>query len=310
LAEFALAQRSLPNNTSIPFLIGMVERRQGHWDESVRNIEQALKLDPHNVNFITELATTLFLLSRYEEAAKVTDGALAWKPRDFAISLLRAMVDLYWKADLRRLQAVVSGGADKPADPNDLISARLLLAMWERNYHAAQEALDSPGLAEFDDNGYPIPREWTAGIIARGLGDKARAGAAFLAARERVATTVQEHPDDARALIVLGQIDAALGRAADAVKEGEHAHELVPISKDALNAVLISNRLARIYAQSGEVNRAIDLIEKMTPSPPGSSVALAPYGELKLEEDWDPLRGDPRFEKLVASLAPKEAAAK
>src|SRR6185437_1626144 len=99
------------------------------------------------------------------------------------------------------------------------------------------------------------------GIIARGLGDKARANAAFLAARERVAATVQEHPDDAKTLIVLGQIDAALGRTADAIREGEHARELVPPSKDALNAVLISSRLARIYAQSSDVNRAIDFME-------------------------------------------------
>jgi adenylate cyclase len=305
LGEFALAQRSLPNETSIPFLIGMVERRQGHWDESIRHIEQALKLDPHNVAYVVELGTTLFLVGRFEESANVSDSALSWKPRDFAISLNRAWVDAYWKADLRRLQSLVSGGADPPADPNDLISARLQLALLERNYHAAQEALDTPGLAEFDDNGYPIPREWTQGYIARGLGDKAKAGAAFLTARQRVAATAQEHPDDAKTLVVLGQIDAALGRTADAIREGEHARDLIPPSKDALNAVLISNRLARIYAQTGDVNRAIDLLEKTTPPPGVIGVAAAPYGMLKLEEDWDPLRGAPRFEKLVQSLAPK-----
>jgi serine/threonine-protein kinase len=300
LAEFALAQRSLPNDASIPFLIGMVERRQGHWDESIRHIEQAVRLDPHNVALISELATTLFIQRRYDEAAKTLDSALAWKPLDFGMAFLRAWVDMEWKADLGRWRAVVAGEAGKPGDPNDLISARLRLAFLERDYHAAQEALDTPGLAEFDDNGFFIPREWNEGIIARGLGDNLRTNAAFLAARQRVAAAAQQSPDDARALIVLGQIDIALGRTADAIREGERATELLPPSKDAVNGGLILGRLARIYAQTGDANRALNFLEKVVTLP-----NLLTYGSLKLEQDWDPLRGDPRFEKIVASRAPK-----
>ena len=300
LAEFALAQRSLPNDASIPFLIGMVERRQGHWDESIRHIEQAVRLDPHNIQLISELATTLFITRRYDEAAKTLDSALAWKPLDFGMAFLRARVDKEWKADVGRWKGVIAGDAGQPADPNDLISARLILALLERNYHAAQEALDTPGLAEFDDNGFFIPREWIQGIIAHGLSDDARANSAFLAARQRAASAAQQSPDDARALIVLGQIDAALGRKEDAIREGEHAVELLPPSKDALNGGLILNRLARIYAQTGDVNRAVNFLGKLIPLPNGLG-----YGTLKLEEDWDRLRGDPRFEKIVASQAPK-----
>ena len=301
LAEFALAQRSLPNDASVPFLIGMVERRQGHWDDSIRHVEQAIALDPHNTQFISELATTLFTLRRYDEAAKTLDSTLAWKPLDFGMACLRAFVDKEWKADLGRWKAVVAGGAGPPAAANDLISARLILAFLERNYHAAQEALDTPGLAEFDDNGFFIPREWNEGIIARGLGDNTRANAAFLAARQRVAAAAQQSSDDARALIVLGQIDAALGRTADATREGERAAELLPPSKDAINGGLILHKLARIYAQAGDVNRADNFLEKIIMLPNGLS-----YGTLKLEQDWDALRGDPRFEKIVASLAPKQ----
>jgi len=112
---------------------------------------------------------------------------------------------------------------------------------------------------------------------------------------------VQQSPGDARALIVLGQIDAALGRTADATREGERAAELLPPSKDAINGGLILQKLARIYAQAGDVNRADNFLEKMITLPNGLT-----YGTLKLEQDWDALRGDSRFEKLVASLAPKE----
>ena len=301
LAEFALAQRSLPNDASVPFLTGMVARRQGQWDASIRHIEQAVALDPHNIALISELATTYFILRRYHEAAKTLDGALAWKPLDFGMAFLRAWVDREQKADLGRWEAVVAGRAGTPADPNDLISARLALALLERNYQAAQEALDTPGLAEFDDNGFFIPREWIEGIIARGLGDNRRANAAFLAARQRVAAAAQQSPDDARALIVLGQMDAALGRTAEATQEGERAAGLLPPSKDAINGGLILQKPARIYAQTGDVNRADTFLEKIITLP-----NCLTYGTLKLEQDWDALRGDPRFEKLVASLAPKD----
>jgi tetratricopeptide (TPR) repeat protein len=106
LAEFALAQRSLPNDGYVPFLIGMVQRRQGRWDESIQHIEQAVALDPHNLSLISELATTFFIVHRYEDAAKTLDTALTWKPRDFGLALLRAWVDAMAKvtsADGRRL---------------------------------------------------------------------------------------------------------------------------------------------------------------------------------------------------------------
>ena len=301
LAEFALAQRSLPNDAGVPFFIGMIERRQGRWDESIRHVEKAVALDPHNVISISELATTYIALRRYDEAAKTLDSALKWKPLDFGMALVRALADMHWKADLGRWRAVVAGAAGRPTDPNDLISTRLILALLERNYYAAQEALETPGLAEFDDNGFFIPREWNEGIIARGLGDNARANAALLAARQREAAAAQDSPDDARALIVLGQIDAALGRTADAIREGERAAELLPPSKDAMNGGFVLERLARIYAQTGDVNRAVNFLENVAKVPGGPT-----YGSLKVDQDWDPLRGDPRFEKIVQSLAPKQ----
>jgi tetratricopeptide (TPR) repeat protein len=143
-------------------------------------------------------------------------------------------------------------------------------------------------------------------LVARGLGDETRATTAFLAARERAAAAVREQPEERRgANIVLAQIDAALGRKEDAIREGERAVELLPVAKDALIGDALLNRLAGIYAQAGEANRAFNLLEKVSKIPFGVT-----YGSLKLDAVWDPLRGDPRFEKIVASLAPKETASK
>jgi TolB-like protein/class 3 adenylate cyclase/Flp pilus assembly protein TadD len=301
LAELSLAKRSLPNNSQIFGLSGFIERRKGNWDDATRHIEQALLLDPRNIINVSELAATYIALRRYEDATKTLDNALAWKPDDFSLALQRASVDMEWKADLRRWKQVVSGEAAKNAYANDLITARLNLALKERDYHQAEQTLARGGGAEFDDNGFFTPREWNQGLVASGLGDKPRAQAAFLTARERVASAVRDQPDDGKPLMVLAQIDAVLGRKEDALREGQRAIELIPITKDALIGNLLLNQLAGVYAQAGEADHAFNLLEKMAKIPFGVS-----YGWLKLESVWDPLRRDPRFDKIVASLAPKK----
>jgi TolB-like protein len=301
LAEYALGKRSLPNDPNIPFDIAMVERRQDHWEESTHHIEEALQLDPHNIQFISELAgSNYFVLRRYDKAVKVIDNALAWKPDDFGLAFLAAYIEMAWKADLRRWKEVVSGDLARNADPNDLINARLGLALKERDYHAAEQILASPGENEFDDDGFFTPREWNQAIVARGLGDHIRAHAAFEAARERAAAAVRERPNDAKALMVLGELDAALGNKEGAINEGQRATELLPVEKDVLNGTQLLVKLAGIHSQVGETDRALDLLEKVIHKPDGSN-----YGSLKLNQVWDPLRDNPRFEKVVADLAPK-----
>jgi TolB-like protein/cytochrome c-type biogenesis protein CcmH/NrfG len=300
LAEVDIARRSLPNDTRVLFTLAMIERRQNNWQDSTHHIEQALVLDPCNLTMVSELAGSNYLaLRRYADAARTLDNALTWKPLDFNIGFLRAYVDMAWKADLRRWRAVVDGEIAKTADANDLITARLDLALKERNYQWAEQILRGGGGAEVDDNGFFTPREWKEATVARGLGDQSRANSALRAARERAAVTLHERPDDAKALIVLGQIDAALGQKQDALREGQRAAELLPVAKDAINGYQLLVRLATIYAQTGERDRAFDLLSKEIFQPYGPA-----YGSLKLDEVWDPLRRDPRFDRLVTSLAP------
>jgi TolB-like protein/cytochrome c-type biogenesis protein CcmH/NrfG/class 3 adenylate cyclase len=300
LAELAQARRGLPNDTRVLFFTAMINRRQGNWSDATRLLEQNLSLDPCNITVSSELAGTYAVLFRYADSARILDRALAWKPFDFNIGFLRADVDFLWKGDLRRWREIVVSEAAKTADPNDVITARVDLALKERDYHRAKQLLESGGGAEVDDNGFFTPREWKRAIVARGLGDQSNAAASFNAARERVASTVRERPEDAKALIVLGQIDAALGRKSEALDEGRRAVELLPVSRDAVNGHQLLARLIMIYAQIGETDRALELLENGTHQP------YAPeYGSLKLDEVWDPLRGNPRFEKILASLAPK-----
>jgi TolB-like protein/cytochrome c-type biogenesis protein CcmH/NrfG len=302
LAELSIARRSLPNDTRVLFFISLIERRQNNWTAATHRMEQLLTLDPCNISVVSELAGTYGVLLRYPDAIKTLDRALAWKPLDFNMGLLRADMDFLWKADLRRWEEIVTSQAVTDADPNDVITARVDLALKERDYHRAEQLLDAGGGNEIDDNGFFTPKEWKQAIVSLGLGQQPKAAAKFQAARQRAAVELRQHPEDAKALIVLGQIDAAMGRKTDALAEGQRAVELLPVSTDAVNGNQLLTRLIMIYAQAGEFDRALDTMERGVHNP------YAPeYGSLKLDRVWDPLRGNPRFAKFVASLAPKDS---
>ena len=304
LRELALAKAKLPNSAEVPYFTGIIERRQNKWELSTRHLEEALQLDPRNVQYISELTgSNYFAMRRYADAIRILDETLAWKGNDFGLGLTRALMYFFWKADLRPWNQLVTGESTKNADPNDVITARLNLAFLERDYHAAEQILASPGGSEFDDDGFFTPREFSEAIVARGLGNTTKANIAFQAARQRAADMVGQRPDDPKALMTLAQSDAELGRKEDAIREAERATQLLPVEKDWLNGTELLVKLTGIYAQTSEIDRALDLLEQMEQNPGGASYIS--YGSLKLERVWDSLRGNPRFDKIVAALAPK-----
>jgi serine/threonine protein kinase/tetratricopeptide (TPR) repeat protein len=305
LAELALARRSLPNDADLLQFLAFIERRQGQWDESIRHLEEARTIDPRNAATSGELAFEYVSLRRYTDAARAFEEVLVWKPDDFTVQLGRALVDMEAKGDLRRLESIIFGKSAKAGDAALLAAVRIRLALWQRNYHAAEQALFAYSSPDITERGYVTPREFFTGMIFRGQRESARAQAAFLAARDRAAAIVAERPDDAKALIILAEIDARLGRKAEAIRAGEEAIKLLPVNKDAFDGPDILARLAGVLAQVGETSRALDLLERVLKTPSAPSLTRPCYGRLKMDDVWDPLRGDPRFEKIVASLAPK-----
>lgn len=303
LAELSLARRALPNDPDVVYLTATVQRRLGKWSEATHNLESAAALDPRNNNLQLELGGILFQQRRYTEAAHVLDRALAQSPDDFGLQSARANVDIAERGDLRRMQAAVRSDSTKTANPARVAFLRLQLALDERDYRAAQEALGATEAKEMNPSaGYVVPREWFEGLIALGLGDRTQAQASFLVARERAATRVASRPNEAIPLSVVAQIDARLGRKEEAISEAERALELHAPTGDELQACVTAVRLASICAQVGETERALALLEQTSQLPGGPS-----YGELKLREEWDRLRSKPRFEKILASLAPKRS---
>jgi hypothetical protein len=123
------------------------------------------------------------------------------------------------------------------------------------------------------------------------------------AARQVLEVKPQAHQDDPRALAVLAQIDAGLGRKEQAISECCRAVDLMSISKDAYDGPLVLQGLAQVYVWTGQKERAMEVLEKLVRFP-----GYVAYSYLWRDPIWDPLRGDPRFEKILASLAPKETA--
>ncbi len=304
LAELALAHRSLPNDADVAFLTGSLQRRQGKWEEATRHLQMAAALDPRDVSRQIEFAIIYRQLHRFADAARVLDHALTLEPNNFDLQRARADLDLNEFADLRRLQELAKSEAGKSASSDEVALFRMQLALAQRDYRTAQEALAGFRPKEINQAaGFVVPREYYEGIIAAGLGDREKARLSFLAARERAAARVAARPEEGMAFTILGQIEGRLGHKEEALRQAERGVELHNITGDQLQKGSSSLRLAAIRAQVGEIDRALDLLEERAKLPNGPS-----YGSLKLNPDWDPLRSHPRFEKLVASLAPKQPA--
>ena len=298
--ELGLAERALPNNSQIFELTGYIDRRQGLWNESARSLQRALELDPRNFFMLQQIALSYQEFRQFGAMAAALDRALKLIPRDVDTRVTRALVDLEWKADPQPLDEIIRKTlAEDPAKAPDLAAQWFYVGLCERDRVAVAQAL-----AAIPANGISVdlnfPRSWCEGLAARARDDAAAARAAFLIARAEVEKTVREQPDYGPGLTVLGLIDAGLGRKEEAIREGLHAVELLPISKDSIDGAEVMKYLGVIYAWCGEKDLAIKQITATLQIPSTLS-----YGNLKLHPYWDLLRGEPRFEKIVADLAPK-----
>ena len=306
LAELEIARRSLPNHHRIFSVMGYIQRRQGRWEEAIRSLERAIELDPRSLNTLRNIADSYGMARRYAERKAKFDRMLSIQPNNLEVKAERAFVEVDWKADTRPLHQVIDEiRATNPANMPLLAAYRwLLCALAERDVAAAKDAL----LASSDElplgqQAVNFRRPFVEGVIARMTNDEHNAQLAFTAARAEQEKTVQAQPNYGPAWCVLGVIDAALGRKAEALSEGRRAVELLPVEKDPVNGMVMIKYFAMIAAWVGEKDLACEQLATAVRCPT-SGMDLS-YGELKLMPWWDQLRGDPCFEKIVASLAPK-----
>ncbi|CAN5274105.1 hypothetical protein BH20VER2_BH20VER2_12220 [soil metagenome] len=299
--ELAIAERLLPNDPMAPLLTAYIDRRQGRWEDSTRNFNRAFELDPRNPFTLQQLSLTYLIQRRFPEMAATLDRAIALAPNDLVPRLQRAAVDMNWRADTRLLRtAIESAVSANPA------AAPAIADQWiDFAFHARDSAAAERALAQLSPDGchmasVPFPRTWCEGLAARLRGDENTARQAFIATRDEAAQMVQKLGNHPGTWCVLGLAHAALGEKEEAIRAGLRAVELEPISNDALDGAVLVGYLAVIYAWVGEKELALQQLERATSVP-----SFWSYGHLALHPYWDPLRGEPAFEKILQSLAPK-----
>ena len=306
LAELEIARRALPNDPRLFELTGYILRRRGQQEEGLHNLQRAVELDPRNFLTLQQIAISYQNLGRYAETIAALDRVLAIMPDNVETRATRGEYYIYWKADTRPLQQTIDAilaqgsGAIASAAPSWFVCA-----LAERDPAAAERALialgDNPCWGE---GTIILSHSFGEGLLARMTKDEARARTAFEAARAQQEKIVQAQPDYGPKLCILAMIDAALGRKDLALEEGRRAIALTPMEKDTINGSYVLQYFAITAAWAGDKELALQQLEAGLHAPQASE--MLSYGALKLFPVWDPLRGDPRFEKIVESLAPKE----
>jgi TolB-like protein/Tfp pilus assembly protein PilF/predicted Ser/Thr protein kinase len=301
--ELALAQQSLPNNPQVYELAGWMDRDQNRWADAIHNLERACELDPRDLNYLINLGGTYLWLHDYDQHTKIMDRIVALQPDRKPGRIFRASVELYRRADTGPWRAAIEKIlTNEPGSEKDPFMAgqRYTLALYDRDWDAAERAAHL--LSREYSFTWSFPRklgpDFWVGVVARLKADETSARAAFMRARAQQEEELRVHPDNADLLAGLGLIDAGLGRKEEALNEGRRAMELDPGAKDEFTESTMW--FAIICAWTGERDLALGQLEAFAKTP-GSHT----YGNLRLSPMWDPLRGDPRFEKIVTSLAPR-----
>ncbi len=307
LEQFEVASRLSPGDGDIGRLIAAIKRRQGKWPESLAEYERVQKIDPQNPNTVRELVFTNTAMRRWPEAARWAERMRALAPASLVAKIQSGYIEFWWKGNTGLLKSLLS---EVPAgvDPDGTVTAcRWDVAMMDRDHAAARLAIDSSSVKEISYmNGGPAPPSFFLGCTALAQGDSAGAQKYFEDAQSVFENAVNEAPANAERHANLGLLYAFMGRKADAIREGRRAVELKPESKDAVDGAIMNCYLALIYARVGENDLAIPLIERLlkTPGAVDSVDYSITINDLKHRWEWDPIRGDPRFQKLIGQQSP------
>jgi TolB-like protein/Tfp pilus assembly protein PilF/class 3 adenylate cyclase len=304
---FEQARRFLPNSSRIPESLAYVARRRGEWDRSESYLEEAERLDPRNVYLITQHASTYICRRRFPEALRKLDEVVHITPDDLDTLALKAGI-AQAEGDLPRAAALLAPLQPAANDPG-AVQTQVYQAILERRpveiIPRLEEILAKPDPAFGYFNG--DLRFWL-GWAQEVAGDHVAAQQSWRQARSELEPFLKEQPENYLLIGDLALVNMGLGDKAAALALSERAMAANPIEKDALTGPIPIEVLARVAARMGEPDRAIAALKELLSIPYAGLVAfnmpLTP-ALLRLDPMFDPLRNDPRFQKLVASPAPK-----
>ena len=298
--ELEIAHRTLPNSAYLFDLLANVDSREGRWRDALQDYERELKLDPNNLGLIINRYNLYLSHRQYEELRRLSEQTVFKGSNAQAINFDKALTAWQEKGDTSALHALL----DEPAGPLRAIGRatilKILCALADRDFARAEKILAADPKSEFEGgNRRFVCHDALLGWIKGAEGDDDAAKAAYAKARPLQLAYVQKWPDDANPLMMLAVVDAALGRKDEALQEGRQAIAMQPIARDAVDGPMLAVDLAQVYLLCGEHELAMKQLEDLAQAPQALT-----YGDLAKLPDWDQLRSDPRFQKLITDLKP------
>jgi len=308
LREFRLAAEALPNDGDVGLYIAAVLRRQGRLTEAIAAYQRAEAIDPRNQITLYDASQTYFGLRDWSNALRGLDRVLQLAPDSVNVKIQRGYTEFFAKGSTAPIKAALES-IPANVDPDGVVTfSRWDVSLMDRDPDAAEKALASSRLETITSQpGAPLPKSYLQGCIDLVRNDTARAQTDFEAARPALEKTVADSPQDATRHAQLGLLYAFMGRKEDALREAQSAVELKPIARDVIEGAIAQTFQALIFARTGETDRAIFAIERLLTTPfavdySDDSITLS---DLRTRWEWDPLRNDPRFQKILAGSEPK-----
>ena len=298
------AVRAIPNDADVLNTAGAIARRDGRWNAAASTLEQARDRDPRNLSVLWSLFESYLALHEYTKADGTVNDALSVSPAADFFVLARSAIALFRDGDTAPLHSALRK-LPRSFDPGGATSTiALRLSLMERDVEEADRVLAACRHEKLDDNGlsgvagaldgYTVPKSWYAGLIAQARGNESSAHAAFEQAKRAVRDDLVQSPDDAKTVAMLALIHAAVGEKNEALGAATRAGELLPIAKDSFDGPILATTLAAVSAKLGEKDSAIQQLESLVGIPNGPTP-----GTLRVEPEWDSLRDEPRFKKLI-----------
>ena len=299
--QLAFAKRGLPNGVEATFLEALMDRRQGYFEKAIKEFNQAVSRDPRNSILLHDLAITLHGLRQFQAEAQTLDRTIELQPDQPLLKVEKGAYANFMKTgDDTAFWSTIAALPPSAADDASVLQFRIYFALVDRDWTRAEELIkksrgDTQGFAY---GNRPVPVRAYSILLSRLLGGNPSTNPDFVEVREQLNADVKKSPEDARLLSQLAVVDALLNNKEAAVPEARRAAEMMPVAKDAIFGPPTLKNLAAVYAWSGDLDQAFAILSSLSKIPFGIY-----YAQLKRDPYWEPLRKDPRYEKLLAELA-------
>jgi TolB-like protein/DNA-binding winged helix-turn-helix (wHTH) protein/Flp pilus assembly protein TadD len=307
LKEFEIAAATSPNNAEIYGYIGGIYRRQGRWRESVASFERARSLDPRNYVIAFMTANNYLFVRDWAAASAGFNQARAIKPDFIRSTIGLAYLEVFRKGDPAAGRKILENIPAGRVTDGIVTVSRWDLAMLERDYAAAEKILMEAPSEDFSRD-FAAPKTYYQARVALARGDTETARRYLAVGRADAEKGLRENPESAERHAQLGLISAYMQMKEDAIRESRQAVELDPESQNAFHGAKHAANLALVYSLVGEPDQAIALIERLLSTPGPVECSDYPHNmtlaDLRLRWEWDSLRSDPRFQKILAGLEP------